>query len=100
MVTAITLFGWTFIIGFVVLAAYLTSENDSRNSKVHKDFADYVSQKVNVVYLNGEAIEYGTMDYFVKDVVSNFPAQYEQLEVNEQMKEFAQYNTGFRPVMK
>jgi hypothetical protein len=37
MVEAITLFGWTFIIGFVVLAAYLTSENDSRNSKVHKD---------------------------------------------------------------
>ena len=70
------------------------------HSKVHKDFADYVSQKVDVVYVNGEAIEYGTMNYYVKDVVSNFPAQYEQLEVNEQMKEFAQYHTGFRPVMK
>ena len=50
--------------------------------------------------LNGEAIEYGTRNYYVKDVVSNFPAQYEQLEVNKQMKEFAQYDTGFRPVMK
>ena len=70
------------------------------HSKVHKDFADYVSQKVDVVYVNGEAIEYGTRNYYVKDVVSNFPAQYEQLEVNEQMKEFAQYHTGFRPVMK
>ena len=66
----------------------------SNHSRVHKDFADYVSQKIDVVYVNGEAIEYGTMDYYVKDVVSNFPAQYEQLEVNEQMKEFAQYNTA------
>ncbi len=72
----------------------------SNHSRVHKDFADYVSQKVNYVYLNGEAIEYRTSNYSVKDVVSNFPAQYEQLEVNQQMKEFAQYDTGFRPVMK
>ena len=72
----------------------------SNHSRVHKDFADYVSQKVNYVYLNGEAIEYGTRNYSVKDVVSNFPAQYEQLEVNQQMKEYAQYDTGFRPVMK
>ena len=37
MVEAIALFGWTCIIGFVVLAAYLTSENDFHNSKVYKD---------------------------------------------------------------
>ena len=37
MVTAITLFGWTCIIGFVVLIAYLTSEDDWTSSKAYKD---------------------------------------------------------------
>ncbi len=39
MVTAITLFGWTCIIGFFLLAIYLVSDNndDWTNSKVYKD---------------------------------------------------------------
>ena len=38
MITAITLFGWTCIIGFVVLIAYLTSDNDDwTSSKAYKD---------------------------------------------------------------
>ena len=56
------------------------------HSKIHKDFADLHS------IVDGK--------YVGKGVNSNFPAQYEQLEVNKQMKEFAQYDTGFRPVMK
>ena len=39
MVTAIVLFGWTCIIGAVVLAACLTNDSDDDwvNSKVYKD---------------------------------------------------------------
>ena len=38
MVTAITLFGWTCIIGFFLLAIYLVSDNnDWTNSKAYKD---------------------------------------------------------------
>ena len=41
MVEAITLFGWTCIIGFVVLAAYLTSNDDDWvNSKAYKDLEE------------------------------------------------------------
>ena len=42
MIEAIALFGWTCIIGFVVLAAYLTSENDCRSSKVYKDLEETI----------------------------------------------------------
>ena len=37
MVTAIALFGWTCIIGFVVLMADLTSDDDWTSSKAYKD---------------------------------------------------------------
>ena len=37
MVTAIALFGWACIVGFVVLAACLTSDDDWTSSKVYKD---------------------------------------------------------------
>ena len=39
MVEAIALFGWTCIIGFVVLAACLTNDSDDdwTNSKAYKD---------------------------------------------------------------
>ena len=38
MVEAIALFGWTFIIGFVLLAAYLINDTDDwTNSKAYKD---------------------------------------------------------------
>ena len=39
MVTAITLFGWTCIIGFVVLVACLTNDSDDNwtSSKAYKD---------------------------------------------------------------
>ena len=38
MVTAITLFGWTCIIGFFLLAIYLVNDNnDWTNSKAYKD---------------------------------------------------------------
>ena len=43
MVEAITLFGWTCIIGFVVLAAYLTSNDDDWvNSKAYKDLEETI----------------------------------------------------------
>jgi hypothetical protein len=39
MVEAIALFGWTCIIGFVVLVVYLINDNDDdwTNSKAYKD---------------------------------------------------------------
>ena len=39
MVEIFALFGWTCIIGFVVLVAYLTNSNDDdwTNSKAYKD---------------------------------------------------------------
>ena len=38
MITATVLFGWTCIIGFVVLAACLTNDSDDwTNSKAYKD---------------------------------------------------------------
>ena len=42
MVTAIVLFGWTCIIGFVVLAACLTNDSDDdwTSSKAYKDLND------------------------------------------------------------
>ena len=44
MVTAITLFGWTCIIGFVVLAIYLTNDSDDdwTSSKAYKDLNDTI----------------------------------------------------------
>ena len=42
MVTAIVLFGWTCIIGAVVLVAYLTNDSDDdwTSSKAYKDLND------------------------------------------------------------
>ena len=38
-------------------------------------------------------------DIHEMDIKSNFPAQYEQLEVNAYMKQFALYNHGIRPYL-
>ena len=42
MIDIIVLFGWTFIIGVFVLGAYLTSENDFKNSKAYKDLNETI----------------------------------------------------------
>ena len=69
------------------------------NYQYPKDFADYHTQKVHSVYLNGEQIDY-VQSTRGQGVVSNFPAQHELLEMNADMKLYAQYHTGFKPIMK
>ena len=71
------------------------------NPKNRKEYI-ITSSKCNYQYPKDYADYHNMVDgkYVANDVVSNFPAQHELLEMNADMKLYAQYHTGFKPIMK
>ena len=69
-----------------------------------KNRKEYIipSSKCNYQYPKDYADYHNMVDgkYVANYVVSNFPAQHVLLEMNADMKLYAQYHTGFKPIMK
>lgn len=78
---------------------YVLQPSNRVNYEYPKDFADYIHQKIDTVYLNGERIDYAVESYG-QDVVSHFPKMAEAEMMNASMKELACYNHGMKPQME